>query len=144
MQNPSHVASVMTLLNCKIRVFQGRLILWFKDLSKDPGALRFSALLLTLLTASEDDCGGCNFGFLFSASHRAVYLLLQRSLCPTILREDAGSHSDWPSLRHLFMDQELTGERREDADCLSLSGSDLVGTGDISVPLQYMVGVKKG
>lgn len=60
-------------------------------------------------------------------------------------KEDPGSHSDWPSLRYLFMDQGLAGEGREDADWLSLSESDLIRpTGGISVPLQYMVGVKKG
>lgn len=43
------------------------------------------------------------------------------------------------------MDQGLAGEGREDADWLSLSESDLIRpTGGISVPLQYMVGVKKG
>lgn len=112
---------MMTLLNCKIRVFQGRLILYLRSFQR-PRALRFSALPLTLSAAAEDGCWRCNLGFLSSASHRAVSSF-SRDLSVHHSKEDLGSHSDWPSLRYLFMDQGLAtrvaGE--EDADWLSLS-----------------------
>lgn len=62
---------------------------------------------------------------MFSGSHLAVYILLQRSLSSTILSEVLRVTLAWIKV-HAQAWTRLTGEGMEDADWLSLLGSNLV------------------